>query len=568
MVENNLLLSEANEKILSRLDNTIGLGELKEKIREMIRYHEVIQKHKCNIEFENYNIILRKRSSYYFYKELLQVISEIFYKNKITFNSDILKINIDEIRNINFNEKKYKSIKEDIIFIDTTEGSRDVEEIREKIIEMIEAMPLKVFIIMENRFREGETNELFVDYFSWAMNIDEISHEAKERYVKSFFDKNKLICSNQTIKEIADDPYYKIKNKLTNVLVSCKIAKTKNVEEVLKEKKVKENKKKKIKIGKTGMQELEELTGLDDVKTQVKKIVNYIKFCKEKNRINEKNKMPMLHMCFNGNPGTGKTTVARIVGKIFAEEKIFSDNKKEKKEEKNNRFAFSFDDDYDDACDYDCDEIVDNEYNFVEAQRADLIGKYVGHTAPKTQAIIEKALGGVLFIDEAYSIASYIQDEGGRDYGAECIATLLKGMEDNRDNLCVILAGYTKEMEQMLSANPGFESRIQFKVNFPDYTAEELYTIFKNLCKEEGYKVSSNLKQTMLVHFENARKNKNFANARYVRSLFEKVKMEQCDRVVECGDSIEMIKCVDVEKAIMQMSAKEEKKKNKIGFVA
>lgn len=113
--------------------------------------------------------------------------------------------------------------------------------------------------------------------------------------------------------------------------------------------------------------------------------------------------MPMLHMCFNGNPGTGKTTVARIVGKIFAEENILS-----------------------------------NKEVFVEAQRCDLIGKYVGHTAPQTQGIIDKALGGVLFIDEAYSIASYIQDEGGRDYGAETIATLLKGMEDHRDNLCVM----------------------------------------------------------------------------------------------------------------------------------
>ena len=560
MVGDNLLLSEANEKILSKLDNTIGLGELKEKIREMIRYHEVMKKYKCNIEFENYNIILRKRSSYNSYKDLLQVISEIFYENKITLNSDILKINIDDIRNEKFNEKKYRAIKEDIIFIDITEGYRNVEEIREKIIEMVEAMPLKVFIIMENNFREGETNALFVDYFSWAMNIEEISNEEKKRYIKSFFEKNKLICSNQTLKEIADDPYYKIKIKLNNILVSCKIAKTKNVENVLKENN--EKQKKKTKTNKSGMQELEELTGLEDVKTQIKKIVNYIKVCKEKNKINEKNKIPMLHMCFNGNPGTGKTTVARIVGKIFAEEKIFSNDKKEKKEKKNKRFSFDFDDD--------CDEIVENSYNFVEAQRSDLIGKYVGHTAPKTKAVMERASGGVLFIDEAYSIATYIQDEGGRDYGAECIATLLKGMEDNRDNLCVILAGYTKEMEQMLSANPGFESRIQFKVNFPDYTAEELYTIFKNLCKEEGYKVSSNLKQTMLVHFENARKNKNFANARYVRSLFEKVKMEQADRVMVQEDNIEMIKRVDVEKAIMQMSAKEEKKKtkNKIGFVA
>ena len=205
----------------------------------------------------------------------------------------------------------------------------------------------------------------------------------------------------------------------------------------------------------------------EEVKEQIKKVINFISLSKNRNN------MPMLHMCFNGNPGTGKTTVARIVGKIFAEENILSDK-----------------------------EV------FVEAQRNDLIGKYVGHTAPKTQDVINKALGGVLFIDEAYSIASYIQDEGGRDYGAECIATLLKGMEDNRNNLCVILAGYTEEMNHMLNVNPGFKSRIQFTINFPDYNEEELYTIFRNLCKNEKYKLSNNIKQELIKHFEIAKKRK------------------------------------------------------------
>lgn len=528
MVENNLLLSEANEKILSRLDNTIGLGELKEKIREMIRYHEVMQKHKCNIDFENYNIVLRKTSSYSTHNVLLSVISEIFYKNKITLNPQILKISGKEVRDRRFNEKKYKTFKEGIIFIDVTEGFRNVADIKDKINEMVEAMPTKVFIIMENDFTEGEANALLVDYFSWYMKIDEISKEEKEKYIKDFFERNGLICSEEKIEELADNPYYEIKNILITIFVNCKIAKTKNVDRVLKDEeddiegKVREKSSKK-----TGIKELDSLVGLDDVKTQIKKVINYIRISKSRN------KLPMLHMCFNGNPGTGKTTVARIVGRIFAEENILSNNN-----------------------------------IFFEAQRSDLIGKYVGQTAPQTQKIIDKCLGGVLFIDEAYTLGSYIQDEGGRDYGAECIATLLKGMEDYRDSLCVILAGYTKEMEHLLSVNPGFESRIQFIINFPDYTAEELYIIFKDLCKKENYKISSNIKKYLVEHFEQARKNKNFANARYVRSLFEKIKIEQADRVANNEQNVDMIVREDVEKSIKVLVKKEEKSKMKIGFVA
>lgn len=185
------------------------------------------------------------------------------------------------------------------------------------------------------------------------------------------------------------------------------------------------------------MEELNSMIGISQVKNQIEQIVNFIKVNKQKDTL------PSLHMCFLGNPGTGKTTVARIIGRIFAEMKILSDK-----------------------------EI------FVEAQRTDLIGEYVGSTAPKTKRKVEKANGGVLFIDEAYSLCP---KDYGFDYGKECIATLMKEMEDKRESLCVILAGYTKETKEMLEVNPGFESRIQFYIEFPDYTEEELYEIFKKM---------------------------------------------------------------------------------------
>ncbi len=455
------LLDEANEKILKRLDETIGLAENKQTLRDIVRYHKAIKECNCNVEFENYNIVIRNKSYYHLYEELISVISEIYYKNEIIQNQKVLYMDREELRTKK--AKKEKCFEEGIIVIDLESSRIDAAEIRKKIEQMVEDMQGKAFIILENSYSEGETNAILNDYFLWSMKIEQISNEEKQRYIKKFMNENKLEATQKIIEELANNPYYKIKNNLTNILVNCKINKENNVAKVLK----KEDKLEKNTNNKKAMEELEDLTGLEEVKEQIKKVINFISLSKNRNN------MPMLHMCFNGNPGTGKTTVARIVGKIFAEENILSDK-----------------------------EV------FVEAQRNDLIGKYVGHTAPKTQDVINKALGGVLFIDEAYSIASYIQDEGGRDYGAECIATLLKGMEDNRNNLCVILAGYTEEMNHMLNVNPGFKSRIQFTINFPDYNEEELYTIFRNLCKNEKYKLSNNIKQELIKHFEIAKKRK------------------------------------------------------------
>ncbi len=391
----------------------------------------------------------------------------------------------EEFRN---KELDLESITASILVINLTIAQRNMTENRNKIKTMIEKAPNKVYIILEDQMQEGEINAMLNEQVSWAMKIEWISEQEKERYVREFMKTHQLVCKQETIKKLADNSFYQVKNQLINIFVNCKMKQETEVENVLGEAiELTENPE-----SKTGMQALDELIGLDEVKEQIKKVVNYIKVSK-----NRKN-MPMLHMCFNGNPGTGKTTVARLVGKIFAEEQILSAKP-----------------------------------NFVEAQRCDLIGKYVGHTAPMTQGVIEKALGGILFIDEAYSISSYIQDEAGRDYGAECIATLLKGMEDHREQLCVILAGYTKEMQQMLNANPGFESRIQFVIEFPDYSAEELYAIFRKLCQKENYHIARGVKSLLIQHFEQARKEENFSNARYVRSLFEKVKMEQANRVIE-----------------------------------
>lgn len=184
-----------------------------------------------------------------------------------------------------------------------------------------------------------------------------------------------------------------------------------------------------------------------------------------------------------------------------------------------------------------------------------------GQTAIKTQRVIDQALGGVLFIDEAYSLLS--ED----NFSRECIATLIKGMEDHRDNLCVILAGYSQDMEELLKSNSGFESRIAFKIDFSDYSEAELYQIFTNMLKQEGFKLSRNCKQIVLDYFNNEINNNkyNFSNGRLVRNLTEKIKMEQANRIIkEKSNNIDLIVRDDVIAVVEKIKTKPSK--NMIGF--
>lgn len=224
----------------------------------------------------------------------------------------------------------------------------------------------------------------------------------------------------------------------------------------------------------------------------------------------------------------GKNEVAKFVGQIFKEENILPQGQ------------------------------------FVEVSRADLVAPYIGQTAIKTQEVINRAKGGVLFIDEAYSLDP---KESDKDFGAECISTLIKAMEDYRNDLCVILAGYAEDMEHLLNANRGFKSRIQFRLKFNDYTADELYQILKKMVKDDGYKLSSNIKSVLLEHFEKVRKQDNFGNGRYVRSLFEKLKFEQADRcATDTTADVNTITKADVINVIEHLELNIPKEKNKIGF--
>jgi AAA+ superfamily predicted ATPase len=238
---------------------------------------------------------------------------------------------------------------------------------------------------------------------------------------------------------------------------------------------------------------LKSLIGLTSVKEEIETLANFIKIQQQREAKGMKTSSVSYHCVFTGNPGTGKTTVARIVADIYKSLGILAKG------------------------------------HLVETDRSGLVAEYVGQTAVKTNKIIDSALDGVLFIDEAYSLISNSQN----DYGKEAIAILLKRMEDNRDRLVVILAGYSVEMQQFIDSNPGLQSRFNRYIEFPDYSAEELYQIFEKNAKEFDYKISKEAEIPLKTFFANkvANKDKNFGNARFVRNLFEKTIERQANRL-------------------------------------
>lgn len=278
----------------------------------------------------------------------------------------------------------------------------------------------------------------------------------------------------------------------------------------------------------TGEEELDQLIGLAAIKRMIKKIKAYAKRNQGQEGFN-------LHMCFYGNPGTGKTEVARILSRILYDAGVLPEAK------------------------------------LVETDSHGLLGKFVGETAPKTQAKINDAMNGVLFIDEAYGLVSTNTASGGvTSYGEEAIAVLLKEMEDRRGQFCVILAGYKDEMKTMLSANPGLESRIQFTLDFPDYTREELGEIAVAFSKKKKYEIDDPALNRLLDVTEYYRNRPNFANARTVRNILDQVIMNQNLRT-EDTDGDNLIVVDDVEDYLMDEGIDLTKAGNgqrRIGFMA
>jgi probable Rubsico expression protein CbbX len=239
-----------------------------------------------------------------------------------------------------------------------------------------------------------------------------------------------------------------------------------------------------------------ELVGLEPVKTRIREIAALLLVDRARARFGLSTATPNLHMCFTGSPGTGKTTVALRMAELL------------------HRLGYS------------------RRGHLVAVTREDLVGQYVGHTAPKTQEVLKRAMGGVLFIDEAYYL---YRAENERDYGQETIEILLQAMENQRDDLVVILAGYKDRMDTFFHSNPGMHSRIAHHIDFPDYTLDELAEIGALMVSQDGYRLSPAAETTFRDYLARRRAQPRFANARSVRNALERARLRHANRLVENG---------------------------------
>lgn len=243
----------------------------------------------------------------------------------------------------------------------------------------------------------------------------------------------------------------------------------------------------------------QELIGLIPVKTRIREIAALLLIDRLRKSLNLSSGHPGLHMSFTGSPGTGKTTVAMKMADIL------------------NRLEYI------------------KKGHLMTVTRDDLVGQYIGHTAPKTKEVLKQAMGGVLFIDEAYYL---YKADNERDYGAEAIEILLQVMENQRDDIVVIFAGYKDRMDKFYESNPGLSSRVTNHVNFPDYTPEELLQIAKLMIQEQQYRFAPNVDEVLLDYTTRRMQQPHFANARSIRNAIDRARMRQANRIFASGNKI------------------------------
>lgn len=346
-------------------------------------------------------------------------------------------------------------------------------------------IPFKHFVLADIkksegiRYQESKSKLLFDTYELLGQTLIASDSKIDENQIKALTNYTILLNNNLrsyglSSRTIEKNTMIEIQSKESNTaLQENKEAETKSVEELL--------------------ESLNELTGLDNVKKEINSLVNLIKINKMREEQGIKTANVSKHMVFSGNPGTGKTTVARIVAQIYKGLGVLSQGQ------------------------------------LIEVDRSGLVAGYVGQTAILTKQMLDKAKGGVLFVDEAYTLS-----KGGSesDFGREAIDTLLKGMEDNRDDLVVIVAGYTDLMEEFLDSNPGLKSRFNKFIAFDDYLPEQLLEILENMCKKQDFILEEKAKSYLLKEFQTLSASPDFANARTARNIFEYAITAQATRLL------------------------------------
>ena len=374
----------------------------------------------------------------------------------------------------------------------------------------------------KNQFCENLANMTFVDLRTDVVFKDEarnyLAAKAKECNIKADRQLYAAINSEEGM-HMADlkKTFNRWYDRKMKTVVYPQYSKTAEIKEVIKKEEAK---------GKAA-EELDRMIGLNSAKEVIEKALNYYKLQKMYSDLGVEQDRPAMHMIFTGNPGTAKTTVARLFAGIMRDNGLLSKG------------------------------------DLYEVGRADLIGKYVGHTAPLVKEKFKAAKGSVLFIDEAYSL---VDDRDGL-YGDEAINTIVQEMENNRDNMVVIFAGYPDKMEGFMNKNPGLRSRIAFHVNFDDYTEDELCEIAELIAIKKGMRFSEDAMDKARDIFASARTNSDFGNGRYVRNMIEQAKMQQANRLVAMDVSKvtkEMVTTLEAEDIIQPKVSQKEVRR--IGF--
>lgn len=503
------------DNLLDEVDSLIGASDYKELMHELFDIYPLVIENDLlkTFSFQNYLFSINDGcglSSALLNLGIFIEFTKLYKGNNETTSFYELKL-LDKLDNVDY----YREVVNDIGKVDTYVMSIDISDVMSKtnmpefksfLKEVRKYNRKKVFVFrvpyVEKTVLERISNNINDILYVRDITFVPFDNEDIIKCAKELIERNNFtitddaldIFSKRIIEEKNDGHFYDVSTvqKVVSEIIYMKLVK--NAKEKVNSKEINATDISKLVKGNisdkdiSGYELLDQLIGANTIKKQIKEIVSQIKFSKSiKNKDSKDIDKPCIHMQFVGAPGTGKTTIARILGKILKEEGILSLG------------------------------------NFYEYHGTDFKGKYVGHTAPKTFQICRDAYGSILFIDEAYSL--YRTGGSADEFGKEAIDTLIAEMEAHRDDMVVIFAGYDQEMEILMSANPGLKSRIPYRIEFPNYSKDDLAKIFMQMV-DKNFECSDEFKEKVKEYFDNLPDNivnsKDFSNGRFVRNLFER----------------------------------------------